>query len=218
MAEFAIVPLGHGGHHVTIDTDNIFDTEDLDFELDRKIKGRFEEYEVQYLDGDVEEADIWHAINDPYYGGLAAFVKIMNEYEKYELPAVFAGLDHQNYNVDDIGEYVQESPVRPGTLEDMAYEYVEEGLIDKSKYFDYEALARDLQINLELPEEAYDEEDGGQLWNDSEVMDYVYDLVDDIGTDGFNVDYVDYDAIKRDLEMDHEEFTFANEDFVSRSI
>lgn len=210
MAEFYINPYG-GKYGVAIDTDDAYgDVDILNDLLEEKIAGRFEEYSVDLVDGDNEEVAMWGAATTAkgaYHAALVLFVEAMDQ-EDYLRPGIFYALN--GYGPSDINEakeYAENGSVREGTLKDLAYEFVDEGIMDTEYYFDYDAYARDLEINGGLPEEAYDE-DGEQLWDDREVKDYAEQLVDDIGRSNIRGDYIDYDKVARDLGMDHDQFNY----------
>jgi len=210
MAEFYINPYG-GKYGVTIDTDDAYnDVDVLNDLLEEKIAGRFEEYSVDLVDGDNEEVAMWGAATTAkgaYHAALALFVEAMDQ-EDYLRPGIFYALNgYASSDIDEAKEYAENGSVREGTLKDLAYEFVDEGIMDTEYYFDYDAYARDLEINGVLPEEAYDE-DGEQLWDDQEVKDYAEQLVDDIGRSNIGGDYIDYDKVAGDLGVSHDQFNY----------
>ena len=220
MAEFYINPYG-GKSGVTIDTEDAYGRVDILNELlEDEIEGRFEEYSVDLVDGDTEEVAMWEAASTaqgPDYFGLALFVEAMDQ-EDYLRPGIFYALNgYASSDIDEAKDYAEEGGVREGTLKDLAYDFVDEGIIDTENYFDYDAFAHALEVNGELPEEAYDEDTGEQLWDDSEVQDYAEQLVDDIGASEIGADYVDYDKVARDLGFDYDQFTYDGETYTIRT-
>jgi len=219
MAEFYINPYANVAG-ISIDTDDVSDIEDLDALLDEEIAGKFEEYSVELLDGTSAEIDMWQSISGQagaHYSGLALFVEALNA-DEYLHPGIAFAFDNGSVdNVDDAVTYAENGSVSEGTLKDLAYASVDEGTIDLTNtfYFDYDGFARDLEINQGLPEAAYDQDTGEQLWDDRQVKDYAEELVDDVGGPSkiSGGDYVDYDAVARDLGFDHSQFTFGGDTY-----
>lgn len=202
MARFTLAPYDGPITSVEISADT-----DLDAALKAAIRGRFDEYEVMIADGTDEEIAVWQAVGSHYYDGLVKFVEVLNEDEDL-LPAICYAIENNiAYTVSEAVRWADDAMLREGDIENLAYELVDEGIFDKSQYFDYDQLAYDLQIGGDLPEEAYNE-DGELVWSEREIKDYAEQLVDDIGVENITGDYVDYEAVARDLQHDYDEFDF----------
>jgi len=216
MATFYINPYDISKSGMYFDTDAIgtADYDDLDDLLEKKIKGKFEEYSLEFIDGDQKELAMWEAASrkrGAHYSALKVWLEIFETVDDHEMPGVY-------WAMDDMGEsdlsaaksYAEDAMVREGTVKELAGELIDESPeVYAENYFDYRSLATDIEINNELPEEAYDE-DGEQLWDDREVLDYVERLVDEIGVENVNnyQYYVDEDKLARDLGYDYSEFLF----------
>lgn len=209
MATFVLIP--YDGDYPSVSVD-IEAGDNLDSKLKSAIRGRFEEYEIEITDGTSEEIDIWSNIRDHHYSGLRKFLDIFENHEDLLPGIAFAFYNYPDQSVEDAALYAENGMVREGDLESLAEEFVDEGIVDTKNYFDYERFARDCEINGELPEEAYDE-DGEQIWDSEEVLEWAESLVDDIGVENIQGDYTDYEAIARDLAHDYAEFEFAGTEY-----
>jgi hypothetical protein len=208
MAQFYLNPYG-GGAGQYIETDGISDSEELSNLVAKAArKGRFEEFSVEFIDGTDEEADLWKAISthNSDYHGLEMFLTAVNELDEYQLAGVYAALQHGYNKLEDAVEYAENGSVREGTLEDLAYEYVDEGIIDLTSYIDTDEIIFAMEANGEFPEEFYDE-DGNLAVSKSELESYVDELVESDPA-AFSKNFIDYKAIERDLSYDYDEFTF----------
>ena len=209
MAQFFLNPYGEGKGQY-IETDGISDSEELSNLVAKAArKGRFEEFSVEFIDGTDEEADLWNAIRQDGYGGLDLFVRAVNDILlTYNLAGVyFAILNHGITDLDEALHYAENGGVREGTLEDLAHEFVDEGIIDLGNYIDTDAIVYAMEVNGEFPEEFYDE-DGDLIVSKRELKDYVNELVESDPASWVNESSVDYDAIERDLGYDYSEFEF----------
>lgn len=211
MAQFFLNPYGEGKGQY-IETDGISDSEELSNLVAKAArKGRFEEFSVEFIDGTDEEADLWNAIRQDGYGGLELFVRAMNEVDEYELAGVYVAiLNHGITDLDEAIQYAENGGVREGTLEDLAHEFVDEGIIDNKAYIDYDAIERDLK--LEGAFEEFEDEHGTIVIGEEEISSYIDELVDSNPKYYFE-NYCDYDAIERDLGYDYEEFEFGGKTY-----
>jgi hypothetical protein len=218
MAEFYINPYSNVAG-VSVDTDEVYNKDGLNDLLEKKIAGKFEEYSVDLVDGTSAEVNMWQNISfqsGADYSGLALFVEAMNE-DEYLHPGIAFAFEYgaATDDVSDAVTYAENGSVSEGTLKDLAYAFVDEGIIDldNTYYFDYDAFAFALDANGDLPEEAYDQDTGEQLWDDQEVKDYAEQLVDDVGPSNISGDFIDYDAVARDLGFDYDQFTYGGDTY-----
>ncbi len=163
MANIYINPYG-GSSGLYIDSEDADDQESLDKLLDKKIKGRFEEWSAEFIDGTSEEQGIWDAIagSTHYYGDLLLFVEIMADVDEDHFPGIAFALDHGVFTkptADGLAEWADDHYIVQGDKEEWAYDYVEQmggvgelGPKTVDMYFDYQGFARDTEINGEISE------------------------------------------------------------------
>ena len=139
---------------------------------------------------------------------------------------------------DDLDEIIRDSSgvdLSPGSLADLAYDYVQEGIIKIDSYFNEQAFGRDIRISgdhvnhLYADQEYYlergDTEEAEQMQEEIERQESLSDrevgeeAVEAFGGAGelprqTQEMYVDYDAVERDLGIDHNEMVFAGTGYV----
>lgn len=124
----------------------------------KDVLGTDEEYFCSDYEADfkIEEYENVYELNN--------FVERLDELDEYDRDRTFYLMDIIGYDRDEALEHYEEVVYYKGmTLEDVAYELVEEGifgdLADTIKgYIDYQKLARDLSID------GYCETDKGTFW------------------------------------------------------
>jgi antirestriction protein len=214
MAQFYLNPYDISKSGLYFDTSDVErGVLDLDDALEQAIKGQFEEYSVELIDAPLKEAEVWQAVtlhHGDSYPAIRVWLEVLEE-DDYDLPGVYWAMSDKGFSeVDEAKTYGEDAMVREGTIRDLADEFIADDPASWAEnYFDYEALARDMAINQELPEEAYDE-DGAQVWSDQEAEEYAEELVESTGVEGIgNLEYyIDEDKVARDLEFDYSEFEF----------
>jgi antirestriction protein len=113
-----------------------------------------EEFEIQFIDGDEIDCDLFKAL-DIHQGNFDAYLKACEEWDKHQKINAIIAVGEGGYKFDihndspddfDITLYEEESLLK------LAYAFVEEGLFGKipenlQSYIDYEAIARDLSMD-----------------------------------------------------------------------
>lgn len=189
------------------------DPEQLQAELDKIIKAgggeewAIHDYEVPYQGFHIDEYDNVFNINK------VADLWLTDE-EQFKKLVAYAQL-YGTGDFDDLAEkaedpnFLDEMDYYEGTLEDLAYRFVEEGLFENTlgQYFDIEAYARDLEIEgaLDNYDEPEEDEDGEPVEHStSDYIDFAQELLDSGSiSEDQKRQYIDYEAIARDLSMDY---------------
>lgn len=113
-----------------------------------------EEYEIQFIDGDDLDCDLFRALSI-HQGNIGAYFKACEEWDNDQKIKVIIAVGDCSYDFDienddpddfDIDLYELES------LEDLAEQFIEEGLFGEIPenirfYLDVEAIARDLGMD-----------------------------------------------------------------------
>lgn len=115
-----------------------------------------EEFEIQFIDGTAEEADLFQACS-VHQGNIDLFLSMLDDLASYELPALFYLCGTLGYGMDDAVAKLGDVSIHTGRLEDAAAELfdelyahdIPEGL---RCYIDYSAFAHDCQIGGDMTE------------------------------------------------------------------
>lgn len=125
-----------------------------------------EEYEVEVIEAPDGLASMLQ--NAIHQGNIEATLETFEDLAAeptYRLAALHYLMDVQSLSLEDALEKLDEVIIRPGTLQDAAYEYADE-LMDNyntpkeiRNYFDYDAYARDCELGGDWYAFRYDGED-----------------------------------------------------------
>jgi len=114
-----------------------------------------EEFEIQFIDGTSEEADLFRAcgVNQ---ANLSEYLELLDEVEDYQLPAVFYLCD-MGYSMDEAKRKADEASIYEGDLEDAAEELFDDCYLYQipehlQAYVDYERFANDCRISGDMAE------------------------------------------------------------------
>ncbi len=116
--------------------------------------GQVEEFEIQFIDGEDLDCDLFKALG-VHQGDIKAFFTICDDWEDYQKIDVIIAVGECGYDFDlksddpdgfDIDLYELDS------LRDLAYQFVDEGLFGDIPdniqcYLDFDAIARDLSMD-----------------------------------------------------------------------
>ncbi len=200
-----------------------------------------EEFEIDFIDGSAAEAELAEELSLSGYpvsqGNLDVWfdqIELLSEYEMAQV-AVQADRAGPADDLDDIIRDASDVDLSPGSLADLAYDYVQEGIIDIERYFDETAYGRDIRINGDHVNFLYDDKVYYEMRNDTEEAQNIQEMIDNelsksdrqIGEEYVEMVggagelpretqemYVDYDAVARDLGVDHNEISFAGTTYV----
>lgn len=113
-----------------------------------------EEYEIQFIDGDTLDCELFKALSINQ-SNICAFIEKCEEWEDHEKHNIIIAVGERGYDFDidsdspydfDIDIYDVDN------LRDLAYQFVDEGLfgdipMNIACYLDYDAIARDLGMD-----------------------------------------------------------------------
>lgn len=197
-------------------------------EYEKKFKAAekrgFEEFEIQFIDGETPEIDLFDAMK-VHQGSVEEYFERLEELEDLsdqEVAAIFWLCD-RGFEFDDALDKYKDVSVFPGKPLDYVYELIDDtGTSGLDKYFDFEAFGRDIrsdeeyriQEDIEQAEEDEDEDEVERLQEHlSEVESQSdYDLgaehIDSVYGDKLPEElvarYFDYKALLRDMEANSE--------------
>lgn len=213
-------PYAYGGTGFSFD-----DAEEFE---EKAAKSPHEEFEIQFVDSYTNsgfEPALFNALR-PTQGELQRWEEV-RELDDFEAAAFLAYKDRGMDN-DEALDKARDEPASEQTLKDLAYDYVEQGMIGNLDfYFDHESFGRDLKISGELSNHLYDDledaksnEDDAEVERIEEAIEY-YDNMSDREAGEYAVEnfygdedslpkqllqnYVDYDKLARDLGYDFTE-------------
>jgi len=188
------------------------------------------EHSIDFIDGSKAEVALWEEGGNSSPAEIEAFYDWVDEPEYAQVEAYAAmGFGYADGLSDAWGKAKSQRglgvQVREGGLEDLAAEYVEEGLVDASNYFDYERFGRDVAISGDMTNDLDpDDPDEAQIidfyenMSDRELGEYVIDEI--FGGDVTQVNnlqfYVDEKKLAYELGFDYWEFTFAGKTHTAR--
>ena len=114
-----------------------------------------EEYEIQFIDGDTADAQLFEAagINQ---ASIEFFIDEIMELDDYQKPALFFLLE-QGYDLDDAMGEIDDVMIQEGCLEEAAEALFDEIYLDQVPaniqcYIDYSAFARDCEYSGDFRE------------------------------------------------------------------
>ena len=113
-----------------------------------------EEFEIQFIDGEIEDAELFKALGI-HQGTIGTFIDKLDEWEDWEKINIILAVGEAGYDFDmaeddpgdlDIQIYQVES------LKELAEEFINEGLFgdipeNLAHYLDIDAIARDLSYD-----------------------------------------------------------------------
>ncbi len=117
--------------------------------------GQVEEFEIQFIEGDTIDAQLFEALSI-HQGNISCFLDSIDEWEEYEKQALIIAVGECSYDFDivdnnlsiieDVDIYLMDS------MRELAEQFVDEGLFGEIPeslqfYIDYEAIARDLEMD-----------------------------------------------------------------------
>ena len=115
-----------------------------------------EEFEIQFIDGSMEESDLFQAcgVNQ---ANLGQYLSIIEDVPEYQLPALFYLCDVLGYSMEDAMNKLDDVTLYSGRLEDAAEElfdecYAHEIPDNLRNYIDYKAFANDCQQGGDMTE------------------------------------------------------------------
>jgi antirestriction protein len=112
-----------------------------------------EEVEIQFIDGDDHQADLANAANI-HQGDVFFWFEQMEDLDQTSVVQLTYLLEY-GYDLDDALDRYEDVSLFEGTASDYAYDLIDETTeIPESLrgYIDYDAIARDMQINSEIAE------------------------------------------------------------------
>ena len=200
-----------------------------------------EEFEIDFIDGSTAEAELAEELRLYGYpvsqGNLDVWfdqIEFLSEYEMAQV-AVQADRAGPADDLDDIISAASDVDLREASLGDLAYEYVQEGIIDIERYFDETAFGRDIRINGDHVNHLYEDRDYLLESGDTEEAEQMQEEIErqeslsdrEVGEEAVEAMggagelprqtqemYVDYDAVERDLGFDYNEVSFAGTQYV----
>ena len=114
-----------------------------------------EEFEIQFIDGDTADAQIFGAagINQ---ATLSQFFDVIEDMGDYQKPALFFLLE-QGYGVDEALDKIDDVMIQEGNLEEAAEQFFDEIYLHQipenlQSYIDYKAFARDCEYSGDFRE------------------------------------------------------------------
>jgi hypothetical protein len=125
-----------------------------DFEAKFESHLPVEEYEIEFIDGDEAESEIFNAMKVSQ-ANLVRYFEVIEELESDELRSAALCYLLGNgiaSNIDDAMEQSSDVSLFEGTVEDYAWEYLEDCVFTKDtpeifkNYFDVKSFARDLEL------------------------------------------------------------------------
>ena len=218
-----------------------FDNEvEYDRQIEQLAKRGYEEFEIQFIDGDSEDAELFSALKISQ-GEVGRWFDDVEPLDTQEKATLFYLADH-GYGLDESLRLLRDGDrtASQGSMVDYVYEYLDDiggaaelGEETLQTYFDYEAFGRDislsgdatsgLQDDAEYAREHGDEEEAERLEAEIERIDGLSnrelgeETVESLGWDGVGdqnlTQYFDHEKFARDLVLggDRLEFEFAGE-------
>lgn len=114
-----------------------------------------EEYEIQFIDGDTADAQLFEAagINQ---ASIEKFFELIDDVEEHQKPALFFLLE-QGYDLEDSMDKIDDVMLQEGNLEEAAEALFDEIYLDQipenlQNYINYSAFARDCEYSGDFRE------------------------------------------------------------------
>jgi antirestriction protein len=125
--------------------------------IDKDTGVAYEEYEIDYIDGDEHEFLVFQAMSSRSYGlpqsQIQAYFDKVDEIDADELPAIAYLIEDLNYEIDDAIQKAEEVHMIDETPKEAVYSFVDDmggvaelGEQNTSMYFDYDSFGRDVRI------------------------------------------------------------------------
>lgn len=113
-----------------------------------------EEFELQFIDGESIDADLFKALG-VHQGNFPAYLEAVDEWSEDDKIKVIIAVGEAGYKFDlgkDAPDQFDVDLYELDSLKDLAEQFVEEGLYGEipkalQYYIDYEAIARDLAVD-----------------------------------------------------------------------
>ncbi len=114
-----------------------------------------EEFEIQFIEGDTEDAQLFEAAGIDQ-GSIEKFFELIDEVEEYQKPALFFLLE-QGYDFEDALDRIDDVMLQEGNLEEAAEALFDEIYLDQipenlQSYIDYKSFARDCEYSGDFRE------------------------------------------------------------------
>ncbi len=184
------------------------------------------EHSIDFIDGTSEEVDLWQGSGSP--ADIEAFFDVVEEPDYVQVTIYAAQELGYASDITDAWERYQsqsglDMSVRQGTLEDLAAEFVDEGIVDTDYYFDYEKFGRDLAMSGDMtsyldPDDPDDAEiiDFYESMSNQELGEHVVDEHGGTAHIPNRHFYLDEAKLARDLGMDYAELQFGGTTYTVR--
>ncbi|MEZ5691665.1 MAG: antirestriction protein ArdA [Rickettsiales bacterium] len=116
--------------------------------------GQVEEFEIQFIDGETIDADLFKALSI-HQGNIHHFIEAIGEWEEHEKQAVIIAVGECGYSFDFESNSPDDFDVdiyHVDSMRDLAVQFVDDGIYGEipaniSFYIDYDAMARDLSLD-----------------------------------------------------------------------
>lgn len=113
-----------------------------------------EEFEIQFIDGENIDAELFHALN-VHQGNFPAFLEAVTDWEDDDKIRVLIAVGDAGYHFElgkDSPDQFDMDLYEMDSLKELAYHFVEEGLCGEiprsiQYYIDYDAIASDLGMD-----------------------------------------------------------------------
>jgi len=203
-------------------------------------KRGIEEFELQFIDGDSEDAELFE-VAKIHQGDIETWFEQVEPLSTAEKAALYHLMSHNGEPLERALELATDGDHQPseGTMVDYVHEYIDDigGVKEMGDaaqtYFDYEAFGRDVRINGEDTNHLIDDQEYAKKNGDDEEVERLQEeidrvdalsetelgeeLADSLGWEGIGEQnmamYFDYEKFARDLEMggDRYEFDFGGQ-------
>ena len=150
MAKLYANPYGYGGVGFYFDDAEEFHKKFKEH-LHKGSDPPYEEYEIDFIDGDDFEHTIFDALKVSQ-GDVDRYFELLDELDPDSAPALYVLTEQLGYSFEPALEKLEDAYVYEGTAKDYAYEYVDEvgweGVGDNmiEGNFDYDSFGRDVRI------------------------------------------------------------------------
>ncbi|MCW5608895.1 MAG: antirestriction protein ArdA [Nitrosomonas sp.] len=126
------------------------------FKCRNSFGGQVEEFEIQFIDGESIDAQLFEALGI-HQGNISNFIDAIDEWEDHEKQALIIAVGECGYDFDitdnDLSVIENVDIYYVDSLRDLAESFVYEGLYGEIPdtlqfYIDYDAIARDLSVDF----------------------------------------------------------------------
>jgi len=116
--------------------------------------GQVEEFEIQFIDGETIDAELFRALNISQCN-IHHFIEKIDEWEEYDKQILIIAIGECGYEFDIAKDSPNDFDVDlyyENNMRDLAIEFVDDGLYGEipaniSFYLDYDVMARDLAVD-----------------------------------------------------------------------